>query len=176
MQHSASHSLSSRLPPFSPGILNSHSDIEADIWDVRPQRVLQPGTARSHTADEFPMHTDCSFEDPPPRYVALYVVREDCTGSGLSTLIDATILQRCLSRRTLRILHTTEFDIVVPREFYKGRDTIRGRILSADKLWRYRSDTIVRATCTPDQIRALDELDARLGDPHLILTTTVRLN
>jgi len=59
----------------------------------------------------------------------------------------------------------------VPREFYKGSDTCRGRILSAEKLWRYRSDIIVREHCTHEQLDALAELDACLANPHLILTT-----
>lgn len=154
------------------GILNCHNDDGAfDVWDVRPIKVSGNGIERSHTAEEFPMHTDCSFEDPPPRYMSLYVVEEDKAGGGLTTLVDTVTLWRYLSRRSLAILHTTEFTIRVPREFFKGSETIRGRILSANKLWRYRSDIIVRDHCTPAQVEALDELDACLANPHLILTT-----
>lgn len=153
------------------GILNSHNDGGFDVWDVRPIKVAGSGSERSHTAEEFPMHTDCSFEDPPPRYMSLYVVEEDKAGGGLTTLVDTATLWRYLSRRSLATLHTTEFTIRVPREFFKGSETIRGRILSANKLWRYRSDIIVRDHCTSAQIEALDELDACLSNPHLILTT-----
>jgi alpha-ketoglutarate-dependent taurine dioxygenase len=151
------------------GILNPHLGHETDVWDIRPLKTA--GGARSHTAEEFPMHTDCSFEDPPPRYMALYVVNEDQLGGGLSTLVDTEVLMRHLSPRAITTLHTTEFDIRVPPEFFKGTASIRGRILSASKLWRYRSDTIVRDTCTPAQLQALGELDALLENPHMILTT-----
>ena len=151
------------------GILANHSNVEAHIWDVRPQRLT--GGARSHTSEEFPMHTDCSFEDPPPRYIALYVVQEDQYDGGLTTLIDTEILIRYLSRKTLRILHTKEFYMRVPQEFFKGTNIIKGRILSYNKLWRYRSDTIIRDDCADEEIDALNELDSLLDNPHIILTT-----
>lgn len=69
---------------------HSHSSSTGSIWDVKPvhdkvvptsteaphasdsdvqsdsQQQLHP---RSKTAEAFGMHTDCSFESPPPRYV-----------------------------------------------------------------------------------------------------------
>ena len=151
------------------GIINSHNAGGMEVWDVKPLHVT--GGERSHTSEEFPMHTDESFGQPPPRFMCLYVVRDDARGGGLTTLVDTATLMRYISRASLAVLHTTEFTIKVPREFHKGQDTVRGRILSADKLWRYRSDIVMRTECTPEQIAALDELDACLCNPHLILTT-----
>ena len=158
------------------GILNAHSCSESDVWDVRPVQpakdLLVP--PRSQTAEEFPMHTDCSFEDIPPRYILLYVVEEDRNHGGLSTLVDSTVLLRYLSKTSLAALHKYEYEMKVPQEFFKGHTTVKGRILSAGKLWRYRSDTIVRTSCNAEQLYALDELDQLLEDPRLVLTTALK--
>ena len=103
--------------------------------------------------------------------MALFVMQDDIAGGGLTTLLDTQVLIRYMSKKSLSVLHTTEFDIRVPKEFHKDKDFIRGRILSANKLWRYRSDTIIRENCSQDQLDAIQELDSMLDNPHLILTT-----
>ena len=45
--------------------------------------------ARSLTDQAFALHTDCSFEDPPPRYFALLAVRADREGGGRSLFLDS---------------------------------------------------------------------------------------
>ena len=58
-----------------------HSDVTGSVWDVRPEHDKVVPTSidihhthhfhkqnpRSKTAEAFGMHTDCSFESPPPR-------------------------------------------------------------------------------------------------------------
>lgn len=168
---------------------------EQQVWDVRPffdsihtsskgaadtgaagiaeeAGDTKPPPPRSHTADHFDMHTDCSFEDPPPRYMALYVMQEDRCGGGYSTLIDTEALNRYLSRQSFVTLLKSVFTVRVPPEFYKGTATIRTNIVTAEeKLWKYRSDVIVREDCSEDQLNALNELDSLLQNPCLILTT-----
>lgn len=159
---------------------------EEQVWDVRPffesihsessqggnGGAPTPPLPRSHTADEFDMHTDCSFEDPPPRYVALYVVREDQCGGGRSTLIDTDALNRYISRKSLQTLMNTDFTVSVPPEFFKGQESIKMKLVTREeKLWKYRSDIIDRNNCTDAQLSALDELDSLLRSPSLVLTT-----
>jgi hypothetical protein len=79
-----------------------------------------PPPARSHTADEFPLHTDCSFEEPPPRYITLFVMREDENQGGYSTFVDTQLLMKYLSRKALATLHSSIFTVRVPPEFFKG--------------------------------------------------------
>lgn len=173
------------------GIPHSHTNggPEGNVWDVRPffesiYHDLRIGNRsaptdfapppRSHTADEFDMHTDCSFEDPPPRYVALYVMQEDQCGGGYSTLIDTDVINRYMSRRSLQTFLTTDFVVSVPPEFHKGVDCLSMKLITADQmLWKYRADIIKKDLCTNDQILALDELDSLLRNPSLVLTTMI---
>ena len=63
----------------------AHSATRGWFWDVRPSKTnFQAGNhqARSETMNEFPWHTDCSYEDPPPRYFALQVLQHDRYGGG----------------------------------------------------------------------------------------------
>jgi hypothetical protein len=115
---------------------------------------------------------DCSFEDPPPRYMCLYVLQQDRMGGGHSSLVDAEVLVRYLSRKALRVLTAAEFDMRVPAEFQKGGDkVIRGRLIFGSGLWRYRSDIIIKDRCTEGELAALAELDGLLRNPHLVLST-----
>uniref|UniRef100_A0A0G4I0J6 TauD/TfdA-like domain-containing protein n=1 Tax=Chromera velia CCMP2878 TaxID=1169474 RepID=A0A0G4I0J6_9ALVE len=159
------------------GPLNLHNaDESSAVWDVRPKQTGKEGKreeqgspARSKTAKEFPMHTDCCFEDSPPRYIALLVMRPDQNGGGLSSLISGEALRQHLSRRTLDTLHNTKFKFRVSPEFGKEteRDWVEGRVLSSNGLWRYRSEVIIRDECSEEQLEALDELDASLCNPAL---------
>lgn len=166
------------------GIPHSHTleGPEEQVWDVKPyfkaartktcDNVDLTPPPRSHTSDEFGMHTDCSFEDPPPRFVALYVVQEDTFGGGYTTLIDTDALNRYLSRKSLLVFKNRDFTVTVPPEFFKGVKHITLKLITAkEKLWSYRSDIVRRDLCDEEQRNALDELDGLLSNPSLILTT-----
>ena len=101
----------------------------------------------------------------------MYVVREDRKGGGQSALVDTVALERNLSRNTLHVLSTTDFNMRVPVEFQKGSagDLLRGKVMYSEGLWRYRSDIIVRESCTSAQLETLRELDSLLGNPHVVL-------
>jgi phenylacetate-coenzyme A ligase PaaK-like adenylate-forming protein len=153
------------------GAMNYHDAGQTLVWDVRPSGK---STARSHNAQEFPMHTDCCFEDPPPRFIALYVVIQDMKGGGISRFISTEFMAKyLLSPETLHILRMTEFSFKVPEEFLKvsGSSVCTGPIISAHGFWRYRGDIILRELLSPAQVRALKELDDVLMNPHLSLTT-----
>lgn len=168
-------------------------EASSGVWDVRPimrtptRSILSPDIpvvpsectsltggippdhdhatlpARSHTAEEFPLHTDCCFEEPSPRYMLLYVVRESCDsvgvdtdaatnmvatdGDGLTLLVDTSILPHVLSTDTMDVLLNTDFRFRVPLEFRKnnGRSYILGRICRYESCRsNEQSDTQVR--------------------------------
>src|SRR5689334_22243791 len=64
---------------LSPAAHNASGDI---LWDVKAKAAAALGVPRSHTTEEFTWHTDASFENPPPRYFMLQVLRGDRYGGG----------------------------------------------------------------------------------------------
>lgn len=152
------------------GVMNTHNDDDTSaVWDVRPMQGGGTG-ARSHTDKEFTMHTDCCFEECPPRYMALFCQNADKMGGGLSKFIDCRALVEQLLPSTLLQLQA-DFEFRVPQEFFKGQKTITGPILTSQTgLWRYRGETVLREKCTKQQLQALDELDEALACDELAIT------
>lgn len=152
------------------GVVNPHDSSRTAIWDVRydPGSPSRTG-ARSHSLDAFPLHTDCSFEDPPPRGMALYVVREDRLGGGLTGVVDGRAVLARLSPATRAILRDTTFRFRVPPEFAKDRPWIEGPILDPHGNFRYRREIIDAGFLRADQEAALEALGRVLRDPDLIV-------
>ncbi|KXG50453.1 Taurine catabolism dioxygenase TauD/TfdA [Penicillium griseofulvum] len=132
------------------GLPITHSSSKGWLWDVRPlPAALANATtnqARSETMSNFPWHTDCSYEDSPPRYFALQVLREDRCGG--------------------------EFRITVPPEFIKDENKthITGNVVWVDKNMgkvhlRLRSDTIEPLTTRAES--ALEELRKVLASTEI---------
>lgn len=54
------------------GVIRLHNtDPNSYVWDIKPNKTNNTSykfdvVCRSHTLNEFEMHTDCSFESPPP--------------------------------------------------------------------------------------------------------------
>ncbi|CAG9962911.1 unnamed protein product [Clonostachys byssicola] len=100
----------------------SHSAKRGWFWDVRPnETTFQAGNhqARSETMNEFPWHTDCSYEDPPPRYFALQVLQHDRYGGGTLSIMNVDRLSALLSPATRAALVRPEYRISIPPEFIK---------------------------------------------------------
>ena len=76
------------------------------IWKVSPKGESQ---ARSHNDNEFPMHTDASFEDCPPNFISLYVERADRNGGGLSRLVKLEDIIEKLPKECVEILMEDKF-------------------------------------------------------------------
>ncbi|KAF8446568.1 hypothetical protein BDZ91DRAFT_670102 [Kalaharituber pfeilii] len=143
----------------------SHSSKHGILWDVRPVAGLHAGNAaRSETMEPFPWHTDCSFEDAPPRYFALHVLHRDRFGGGNLRLLHVDALLSKLSSTTVQTLRLPQFKLLVPKEFHKDVDYIVGALLTVDtatgfpkfKL-RYRREII--EPLTPEAEKAVAELD-----------------
>jgi alpha-ketoglutarate-dependent taurine dioxygenase len=151
----------------------SHSASRGWFWDVRPSinTPFQPlqHQARSETADAFPWHTDCSYEDLPPRYFALHVLQHDRFGGGSLSVMNVQRLTELLTPDTRTSLTRQEYSISVPLEFIKKPEKreIVGSVLSTRRdvqpcMMRFRRDLITPLTGRAS--RALQELDMCLRD------------
>lgn len=150
----------------------SHSALQGAFWDVRPSTTnFQAGDcqARSETKEEFPWHTDCSYEDQPPRYFALHVLQHDRYGGGTLSVMDVKRLSEHLSPTTRTALSLPEYQIKVPPEFIKIPDqrSIRASIMVAndecDEVFiRYRKDLL--GALSQRASHALEELDTVLRE------------
>jgi alpha-ketoglutarate-dependent taurine dioxygenase len=140
------------------GTAHVHDAQGTVIWDVRSQ---PGGAARSHGSGEFPLHTDCSFEEPPPRYVGLFVLQADQLGGGDTYWVRSAQVLARLSARTLEAL-ARPFSMKVPDEFFKGSSTAQGAIFAPPDFFRYRAECVVPPG-DPAQRAALAELDEILA-------------
>ncbi|KAK7428404.1 hypothetical protein QQZ08_005023 [Neonectria magnoliae] len=161
----------------------THSATRGWFWDVRPSTSdFQAGNhqARSETMDEFPWHTDCSYENLPPRYFALQVLQHDRFGGGTLSVMNVGRLSGLLSQATRASLVRPEYRITIPPEFIKdpARRHIQGSLLVADtdsqsSMMRFRGDIL-----TPLSDRAstaLDELKQALQSVEAQSHSTVHL-
>ncbi|WEW61324.1 hypothetical protein PRK78_006814 [Emydomyces testavorans] len=118
------------------GLPITHSASRGWFWDVRPlpgaqQTAAKP--ARSETAQDFPWHTDCSYEQFPPRFFALQVLQPDRCGGGTLSILNVDRLTRLLSPSARLSLSKPEFRINVPAEFIKSDERhITTGLLGAD--------------------------------------------
>ncbi|OJJ46863.1 hypothetical protein ASPZODRAFT_131758 [Penicilliopsis zonata CBS 506.65] len=104
------------------GLPITHSAERGWFWDVRPSPdSFQSNNvqARSETMEEFPWHTDCSYESAPPRFFALQVLQPDRCGGGTLSVLKVEKLLGLLSASTRRELAKAQFEITVPEEFVK---------------------------------------------------------
>ncbi|KAJ6184689.1 hypothetical protein N7519_005990 [Penicillium mononematosum] len=148
----------------------SHSASCGWLWDVRPESVsFQTANhrARSETMDEFPWHTDCSYEELPPRYFALQVMQHDRFGGGTLSAMNIQGLNQSLSPSTQASLMRLEYSIDTPREFCKDptKQHIIGNLMAIDPetqscMMRFRRDIV--KPLTERASKALKELDACL--------------
>ncbi|KAI0873049.1 hypothetical protein GGS24DRAFT_491062 [Hypoxylon argillaceum] len=147
----------------------SHSATRGWFWDIRPSAAnFQTANyqARSETMEEFAWHTDCSYEDPTPRYFALQVLQPDRYGGGVLSLMNVQRLSERLSSTTRAALMRPEYRITIPPEFYKESENhyIDGSLLAVDSdgrpIMRFRGDII--QALTTEASRALDDLKREL--------------
>jgi alpha-ketoglutarate-dependent taurine dioxygenase len=145
------------------GTADPHHTGGKDMWDIRYRPAAGGGCTRSLTLQSFPYHTDGSFEEPPPRYIALYVVREDRFGGGATLLLEVAAVLPHVSAGARQTLRSTRFRFRVPAEFDKGVPYCDAPILFGDGLLRYRREIIDESDCGRAQVAALDELDAAIA-------------
>ncbi|KAF4979954.1 hypothetical protein FZEAL_3940 [Fusarium zealandicum] len=161
----------------------SHSATRGWFWDVRPSKEnfqAENHQARSETMDEFPWHTDCSYEDPPPRYFALQVLQHDRCGGGTLSVMNVERLSKLLSPDTQSVLTAPEYRITIPPEFIKdpNQKDIIGSVFVTDldsqpTMIRFREDILTPLTERAG--RALDELKEALLREEVHAYSTVHL-
>jgi alpha-ketoglutarate-dependent taurine dioxygenase len=154
----------------------AHSATKGWFWDVLPTKTsFQTANcqARSETMDEFPWHTDCSYENPPPRYFALHVLQPDRYGGGTLSIMHVQRLSELLSVTTKASLARPEYLIRTPPEFEKspGQQHIVGSIMVADTenhttMMRFREDILTplsdRASAALNELKhAVQSAEAR---------------
>jgi alpha-ketoglutarate-dependent taurine dioxygenase len=137
------------------GVCRSHNKTGAVAWDIAYKPDASVDGARSHTMEEFLAHTDASFEISPPKYIGVYVVKEDSLGGGVSKIISFDNVLALLSEEDKIILKTKTFKIRVPMEFRKNEEFIYGKLLEIN-FSRYRRD------CILDDDAVLDRFDAAI--------------
>ena len=142
------------------GVAAIHDRQGTCIWDVRyDDSVDQDKGTRSLTTREFPLHTDGSFEDPPPTFVALYCIKNDQLGGGETLFVDAQKVFSLLSKSSLQILQEHYYVLTIPSEFNKGKDRIKVRLLSPEGHFRFRKDIVVLEGLPPPAVLAVEELN-----------------
>jgi alpha-ketoglutarate-dependent taurine dioxygenase len=145
------------------GTAEQHDRLGRVIWHIRyDAQAAARGATPSLTMEPLPFHTDGAFEDPSPRYLAQYVVREDRFGGGETLLVDVAPVLRRLSTEALGVLRETRFRFYAPAEYNKGVPYRDAPILFGDGLIRYRREIIDQDIC-PEASWALDELDAAIN-------------
>ncbi|KAK4161183.1 hypothetical protein QBC43DRAFT_380876 [Cladorrhinum sp. PSN259] len=175
-----------------------HSASRGWFWDVRPTGVddatpfqTPEHQARSETMEAFPWHTDCSYEELPPRYFALHVLQHDRFGGGTLSLMSVPRLAQQLSPSARASLMRNEYSIRTPPEFVRDpeKSDIVGSILTAAggedhhhsgvmtttmMMMRFRRDIVV--PLTERASRALQEVDALLKNDRAQAESTLHLS
>lgn len=162
----------------------THSAKRGWFWDVRPStNNFQAGNhqARSETMEEFPWHTDCSYEDTPPRYFALHVLQHDRHGGGTLSVMSAERLCELLTAETRAALSAPNYRITIPPEFIKdlSRTHITGSLLGTSPITgstviRFRRDIV--SPLTDEAAEALDKLGKVLGKNETQAYTTMHFD
>jgi alpha-ketoglutarate-dependent taurine dioxygenase len=154
------------------GVINNHNvNSDSGLWHIKINEEATDDSGqliRSYTDAEFPMHTDCSYEDDPPRLFSLFVLQKDRLGGGKNRLVRSADLLKKLSPATVEILRKTNFTIRVPPGFKKYKESVTGPILTGKDLFRYRRDCVIDEHCTPDQLRAIFELEEALVNNEIV--------
>lgn len=122
------------------GLPITHSMTRGWFWDIRPARAealstQQQQCARSETMEPFSWHSDCSYEQCPPRYFALQVLEHDKCGGGTLSVLSIGQLLKTLLATTIDQLCKPEYLIRVPPEFIKNEieTKIIGPVLCRDR-------------------------------------------
>ncbi|KAE8316052.1 hypothetical protein BDV41DRAFT_574077 [Aspergillus transmontanensis] len=152
------------------GLPLTHSADRGWMWDIRPSlEMFQSNNhqARSETMEQFPWHTDCSYEGQPPRFFALQVLQPDQCGGGTLSVLNVDQLLTLLSPSARKWLSTPNYRIEVPPEFVKNPNekAIIGNLLTMNAngktQLRFRED-ITSALCS-EAAEALREFKCVLG-------------
>lgn len=125
------------------------------LWEVKPQ-LVQNQLIRSHTYQEFNLHTDASFEKNPPRYIAIFVVRKDRMGGGKTIICDSREIIPRLNQTSRNVL-SAEFRFKVPPEYFKGKEVNISEIIQGNRI-RFRREILCKLN--ENQKDAINDFEA----------------
>lgn len=152
-------------------------DPKSLIWPVKVLELDTPESKlqASQLDRELVFHTDCSYENNAPEFVALYAAQCDRTehGGKFQMVRTAEIIGR-LSPESKRVLREETFKINVPPDFRKG-DTnhICGSILlEGEENIRYRRDIVDKHQLKEETA----EKQAAVAELNSIILDESRLN
>ncbi|KAF1919050.1 hypothetical protein BDU57DRAFT_554412 [Ampelomyces quisqualis] len=162
----------------------AHSATQGWFWSIRPCKEnfqARNHQARSETMEQFPWHTDCSYEDNPPRFFALQVLQHDRYGGGTLSVMNTERLIQHLSTETRNALAANEYQIDTPPEFVRNpkRTHITGSVLATaaeshpQGLIRFRED--IFNPLTYRAARALIELKEVIAKDEVRKHATLHL-
>ncbi|CAF2919944.1 unnamed protein product, partial [Rotaria sp. Silwood2] len=141
--------------------LDHNEEKNSIVWHVQPIQICsdrkEKQLARSQTNEEFSFHTDCSYEENPAEYMALFVLEQDQFGGGQLEIIRLSDVLQSLSLKTKEKLLKNKIRINIPEEFRKSSsiDHINAPILMDYDKIRYRHDILSGETN-----EELDELNS----------------
>jgi|SRR3989344_3360268 len=146
------------------GIPHAHNTDDKYVWDIQPKRKKSE-LVRSLTAESFPLHTDCCFEEPVPTYFGLYVLQTDREGGGYTTLVDTRNIFPLCDKATIENLKKI-YRFSVPREFFKGKNHLEAPIILENGGIRYRRECIMEEFCSSEQFVSLNRFDELINRPE----------
>jgi|GEM_PF-671347 alpha-ketoglutarate-dependent taurine dioxygenase len=160
------------------GFFHTHNEKDSILWDIKvaDKKKCDPYLGRSHTASEFYLHTDCSYEVNIPDHFGLYVVQADRLDGGNNLIVDSKELIPLLSTASLQILQKYPVSIKVPQEFYKGIEAITAPIIDHNFNIRYRREIIEEEKLTILQKSALHEFETLIYSKLLARRLTLHNN
>lgn len=74
------------------------------VMDLRPQPGFQPASYAG--TGEFDLHTDLSWHEKPPKYIAMFCIAQERTGGGIPLLADGWQAIEDLTEADLHYLRT----------------------------------------------------------------------
>ncbi len=136
------------------GVCVEHTKNGDAIWDIQYDPQEQSQFMRSKQLVKFPLHTDGCFEDPPPRFVGLAVIRADRQGGGRTSLVDfRPIIEQLNDEDRTALKQPMRWKVL--KEFNKGKNFIVAPLLGESGGIRYRTELIIDAHLTASQKAAL---------------------
>ena len=119
---------------------------ESTVWDIQvTESIEKTAIARSHTNKEFTMHTDASWEDPPPQAIALNVKKADRLGGGYFIAVPCEEILNKLPKQARKEVYKAVASIPIPPEFQSAQEPMVTRdlpIMMAKNRIRYREDLL----------------------------------
>ena len=86
----------------------------------------------SHSMGQLAWHTDAAFKKNPTGFSEFHIIHPDKQGGGVFRFPKAEGLSRLLSPQTVDVGSRYESDLKVPPEVFKGKNTVKGKLLEVD--------------------------------------------